>query len=368
MDWLRRHDPGFAALRRAGRAALVMPAMFAVGAEIIGNPAVATFAAFGSFATLLLVDFPGPMRVRLQNQALLVLTGAVFVFVGTLASQAAWLAAVAMGVVGFGVLFAGVVSSALAGATTALLLSFILPVSLPGPASEIPDRLAGWSMAGGASVLAIALLWPAPVTNPVRKSAIVALRALAARLRSPDAKPGSATALADLHDAFFATPYRPTGLSTATRTLVRLVDELRWLNEVVPDDAPAAGDERAAAVGSAAASVLERGADLLVAPHGSTEALDAALGELEQRAAELERGAMLGPADGDVITSLDPGFRAQELSFVVAQIARNIDLAAAAQRRSWLAQLLGRQPPGVQTRWESAQQRAGAHVERESLW
>jgi hypothetical protein len=368
MNWLRRHDPGFAALRRAGRAALVMPSMFALGAEVIGDSALATFAAFGSFATLLLVDFAGPMRVRLQNQALLVLTGAVFVCLATLASQAAWVAAVAMGLVGLGVLFAGVVSSALAGATTALLLSFILPVSLPAPASEIPDRLAGWSMAGGASLLAIALLWPTPAHNPVRSSAIAALRALAARLRSPDAKPESDAALEDLHDAFFATPYRPTGLSTAARTVVRLVDELRWLNAVVPEDVHAGDDERAAAVRSSAAAVLESGADLLDAPQGSPDALHAALDELKQRLAELERGAMLGPADGDVITSLDPGFRAQELSFVVSQIAGNIDLAAAAERRSWMQQLLGRRPPGLPSRWEAAQERAGAHVERESLW
>ncbi|MEA2482524.1 MAG: hypothetical protein QOC55_471, partial [Thermoleophilaceae bacterium] len=57
MKWLRDHDPGYAALRRAGRAALVMPAMFALGDKVIANPALATFAAFGSFAMLVLVDF-----------------------------------------------------------------------------------------------------------------------------------------------------------------------------------------------------------------------------------------------------------------------------------------------------------------------
>ena len=59
LDWLRQRDPDFAALRRAGRTALVMPALFALGAKVIENPAVATFAAFGSFAMLLLVDFAG---------------------------------------------------------------------------------------------------------------------------------------------------------------------------------------------------------------------------------------------------------------------------------------------------------------------
>src|SRR3954465_5232112 len=184
VAWLRERDPRFGALRRAGRAALVMPAMLALGDVVIGNPAVATFAAFGSFAMLLLVDFPGPMRARLQAQAALAVTGGVFVCVGTLASRSPALAAVAMALVAFGVLFAGVVSSVLAGATTSLLLAFILPVSLPGPVSSIPDRLAGWGLAGAASLFAIALLWPPPARDPVRTSAIAGCRALAARFRS----------------------------------------------------------------------------------------------------------------------------------------------------------------------------------------
>src|ERR1700754_512500 len=117
VAWLRERDRGFSALRRAGRAALVMPAMFALGDVVIGNPAVATFAAFGSFAMLLLGDFAGPMRARLQAQAALAVTGGVFVVVGTLASRWPVAAAVAMTLVAFGVMFAGVVSSVLAGAT-----------------------------------------------------------------------------------------------------------------------------------------------------------------------------------------------------------------------------------------------------------
>src|SRR6266852_4620446 len=145
--WLGQRDRDFAALRRAGRTAIVMPAMFAVGDKVIGNAALATFAAFGAFAMLLLVDFGGPMVERLQAQAALAVVGGVFVCVGTLASQTVWLAAVSMAVVGFGVIFAGVVSSVLSGATTSLILAFILPVSLSGPVSSVPDRLAGWAMA-----------------------------------------------------------------------------------------------------------------------------------------------------------------------------------------------------------------------------
>ena len=41
-----------------------------------------------------------------------------------------------------------------------------------------------------------------------------------------------------LHRRFFASPYRPTGLTTAARAVVRLVDELRWLNTIVLRPAP----------------------------------------------------------------------------------------------------------------------------------
>jgi hypothetical protein len=404
VQWLAQRDHDFVALRRAGRTAIVMPAMFAVGDKAIGNAAVATFAAFGSFAMLLLVDFGGPMGERLQAQAALAVVGGVFVCVGTLASQAVWLAAAAMAVVGFGVIFVGVVSSVLAGATTSLLLAFILPVSLAGPVSSMPDRLAGWAMAGGAAFVAVALLWPAPVRDPLRGAAITACKALAARLRSDvtylvsdkgtpfaldheHAVRQADDAVSALQRGFLATPYRPTGLSTASRTIVRLVDEVNWLNSMVVQSgrrvAGAPVNRAACAVKLAAAAVLERGADLLGVPGGTGDDLHAALADLTDALARMEQDATAdlpvrqvpaGPSPraeeptSEFITSFDPSFRAQELSFAVTLIARNIDLTAAAERRSWRERLLGRQPEGLSGTLSAAQERAAAYAERHSVW
>jgi uncharacterized membrane protein YccC len=235
---LRTRDRGLLALRRAARTAVVMPAMFALGDKVIGNAEVATFAAFGSFAMLMFVDFGGPMIDRLQAQAWLAVVGAVFVCVGTLTSRSPWPAAVAMGLVGFGVLFVGVVSSTLAGATTSLLLAFILPVSLSGAPSSIPERLAGWAMASIAGMAAVALLWPAPAEDQLRVRATATCWALAARLRLEVARlldgedtataaeceqttVAADSAVAELRQLFLATPYRPTGLSTTARAVVR---------------------------------------------------------------------------------------------------------------------------------------------------
>src|SRR5947209_15818328 len=101
LAWLRRRDPGYGALRRAARTALIMPSMFALGDKVIGNPVLATFAAFGSFAMLLLVDFTGPMKDRLQNQAALAVTCAALICLATLVSRTSWLAALTMGLVAF---------------------------------------------------------------------------------------------------------------------------------------------------------------------------------------------------------------------------------------------------------------------------
>jgi hypothetical protein len=93
LNWLSKRDRDLVALRRAARTAIVMPAAFALGDKVIANPPLATFSALGAFAMLLLVDFSGPIRVRLENQAALALASGVLVCVGTLASRAAWLAA-----------------------------------------------------------------------------------------------------------------------------------------------------------------------------------------------------------------------------------------------------------------------------------
>jgi uncharacterized membrane protein YccC len=372
-----------------------MPGLFAIGDKVIGNGEVATFAAFGSFAMLLLVDFSGPMRERLQAQFGLALVGAVFVCVGTLASRNAWLAAAAMAVVGFGVLFVGVVSSVLAGATTALLLAFILPVTLTGKVSAIPDRLEGWGMASGAAILAVWVLWPAPARDPLRRPAIAACRALAGRLRAEvafardegvsreeldRAVERANEGVTALQRTFLATPYRPTGLSTATRTLVRLVDEMNWLTIVARITVKPEGltsNPATCAVKVGAASVLERAAEVLETAGSSTDDLHSALATLDAALARMETNATselpvrritAEDSMSEVITSLDPSFRAQELAFIASLIGRNVDLTAAAERRTSFDRLLGRQPEGLVGTLSAAQQRAAAHVERHSVW
>jgi uncharacterized membrane protein YccC len=460
LRWLRSRDADLSALRRAGRAAIVMPALFAIGDKVIGNPTVATFASFGALSGLLFVDFTGAMAQRLAAQAGLVTAGAALVCIGTLASQTAWLAVVLTLVVGFLILFAGVVSSVLAGASTALLVAFVLPVTLPAPVSQLPDRLAGWLLAGATTVIAVGVLWPAPRREPLRLATAQACALLARRLRSEvDCVRGgfgpvgeaeyktladeSSAAVAALRTSFFGTPYRPTGLSTSARTLVRLVDEVVWLDAILErmplDEEPGPTDAVVCDVKLAAATLLEHGAatlesvaddagrlqDDLRRLEAAREAMESAVtGDLPlhrprrsatepaPRIAAADHGAPESgrtPTDGDtptehgaptaydtpdtegspgtegaagidgtaaadddamagILSSLEPSFRAQEMSFAISAMATNIGLTVAARRRRWWDHVIGRQPTGVSSSLSSAQERAGAHVERHSVW
>jgi uncharacterized membrane protein YccC len=413
--WLRSHDPGLAATRRAGRTALVMPALFALCSEVFHSPAMASFAAFGSFAMLLLVEFTGTMVQRLRAHLGLAAAWAVLICLGTLVSHQTWLAVTVTVVVGFLVLFSGVVSSVLAGSATSLLLAFVLPVTSPAPLSQLPDRLEGAALAAAAAVLAVSLLWPRPSADPlsapaarVCRNAAAQLRTEASRLaRGVNAPPvrqcraaaeQAASAAADLRRAFDATPYRPTGLSTTSRALVRLVDELTWLAGILADtpsyDDPPRCDPAARAVRGALAEVLDRTAELLENLRADPDNLRLASAELRAAMAEMERssadllpvrrptgdarteGARTGDAqpggtDTEVqafIATLDLSFRAQELGFAVLQIAGNVYLAAAAERRSWPERLLGREPGALTGPLAAARERATAHLEPHSVW
>ena len=113
-NWLHGRDPERDALRRALRAALVIPLALAVGNNLIGGAQVSLFAVFGAFALLVFADFPGSRAARATAYAGLAVVGCVLITLGTLVSRTAWLAVLAMFTVGVLVLFAGVFSAALA--------------------------------------------------------------------------------------------------------------------------------------------------------------------------------------------------------------------------------------------------------------
>jgi uncharacterized membrane protein YccC len=329
-------DPGLASLKSAARAAIVMPTVFAFADKVIGNPQTAIFAAFGSLAMLVFVDFTGAMRSRFVAYLALACVGAGNIVLGTFCSRNAWLSAAAMAMVGFAILFSGVINGYFAAAGTAALLTFILPVTIPVSFSEVPARLAGWSLAAGAAICAHMLLWPARPRATLRSDAARACGALADLAETelaadPSAIPSRTAAAREavesLRRSFLAAPHRPNGPTGPTAALASLVDELDWLLSFLAPraDLPSLDlckEENAEAVAATVAALRASAATLA----GGDErpdfqrievARDAVARALVRRISELPPA----PDDDGFWSALEPPFRVRVISYSGRQVA-----------------------------------------------
>jgi hypothetical protein len=313
-----------------------MPSVFAFADKVIGNPQTALFAAFGSFATLVLVDFTGPMRSRFVAYLALACVGAGNIVLGTFCSRNAWLAASAMAVVGFAILFSGVINGYFAAAGTSALLTFILPLTIPGSFSEVPARLEGWGLAAAAAICAHMLLWPTRPRATLRSDAARACGALADLAETeladdsstiPSRTAAAREAVEGLHQSFLAAPHRPNGPTGPTAALASLVDELDWLLSFLAPraDLPSLDlcrEENAEAVAATVAALRASAATLA----GVDErpdfqrievARDAVARALVRRISELPP-----PLNDDGFGSaLEPPFRVRVISYSARQVA-----------------------------------------------
>ena len=263
-------DPGRYALKNAVRAAIVVPAAFAVGLKVFELPQMALFGAFGSIGMLIFVDFGGTRRMRLVAYLALLAGGTVTISLGTVCSQTTWLAVVVMALVGFAILFAGVIDGYVAAASLVLILTFVIAAMVQADPGEIPDRLAGWGVAGLFSLIAIFGLWPGRPPDQLRRVTAAAIETLGAQLEAMAAARAAgppsgaeeerlAQLAVDSYDAtvaarnaFVAIPHRPSGVGGRTAAVGRLIDDLDWFDALAREQpAPASvssgfADERAA--------------------------------------------------------------------------------------------------------------------------
>ena len=243
--WIRSKDPDLVALKRSVRAAIFMPGVFGLAHVVFSNPQVSLFAAFGSFALLLLVDFTGSWQTRLASYAALFGVGCGLIALGTYVSTNKVAAVAVMAVMGFAVLYAGIVAPQAATASTATLLMFVLPVAVAQPASAIGHRILGWVLAGAFCVPACLFLWPTPWHDNLRRRLSAALSAMA-RVADAQAKgvvdreadADMASELQLLRRQFSSTPYPPTGAASSALALSKLVGRVEW----VAGSATLAGD------------------------------------------------------------------------------------------------------------------------------
>jgi uncharacterized membrane protein YccC len=227
---------------RAVRAVLVVCGMFALTYKAIGNLQMATFAAFGGFATLVLSAFGGTRRDKLLAHTALAIAGSALLTIGTVVSSSTLVAALITVPVTFAVFFAGIAGPNAASGATAALLAYVLPAASPGTIGMVPDRLAGWWLASVAGTTAVLLLSPRLDENALRRDASRLAAALADELDAALAGDAAEDRLATTLEAklgllarFTATPYRPTGLAAADQALANVVELLEWCTALAAD-------------------------------------------------------------------------------------------------------------------------------------
>ena len=239
------------AAMRAVRATVVVSSLFAITLEGIGNLQMATFAAFGSFATLVLASFAGTRRDKLVAHLGLAIAGSVLLTIGTAVTSSTALAAIVTVPVTFAVFYAGVAGPNAAAGVTGALLAYVLPAASAGTFSMVPDRLAGWWLASVVGTAAVMALSPKPAGDRLRAATSRLARQLAdeidAALRGAASEDGLEACIAAKHELlgqFTATPFRPTGLAAPDQAIADAVELLEWCTSLLADTVHEHGDLR----------------------------------------------------------------------------------------------------------------------------
>ncbi|MGV9800908.1 FUSC family protein, partial [Mycobacterium sp. NPDC003449] len=347
-DLVHDKDPEYDALRRATRAAIVLPIAAAIGFAVGGDSQTPLFSIFGAVSLLITADFPGNRPARALAYLGLAVNGAILIVLGTLIAPYAWLSVVAMFVVGMVVSFSGVLSEIVAAGQRATLLLFVLPLCTPvGP---IPDRLLGWGIALVVCVPAALFIFAPRHHDELRRYAARVCRLLADRLEGKASARDVTRAMNELYASFLGADYRPVALTAGSRALVRVVDDLGWITDRMTDETGAllgAARDPAVRVLRDSAAVLRirdpaeraaRGADLRAA---LLEQRTVAQGTYRE-----DIVSILGEADDAAAVEVGRTLLVRRtISATIAVTGRIIGNAALADARPVWARVLGRRLP-----------------------
>src|SRR5437879_3860884 len=339
-------DPGLAALRRAARAAIVIPPTFAFGQLVLHDSQNVIFIVFGGFALLVMSDFGGLRRPRALAYLGATLVGAVLIALGTVVSENVALAGAMMLLVGFAISFASLFGGYIAAAQTGLLLAFVISISVPAPGGAVPARLAGWTVAGVLATLAAVWLWPRFEHVMLHKSAAKACISVAKLIEGlgrgatdrdlPPLLEAARRAEATARQQYGATAKRPAGPTRRDRAFVQLLTELQRIVDIVDHpferarNAAPPGIEETDHLVAATVAAIRSSADVLTG--GAPPDLRAVEEARERHRTALDRWASQElragrPAD-EVLGGLDVDHTLRVVSYLAISLGSNALIAA----------------------------------------
>ena len=238
------HDPDHLALRRGIRAAIALPLSLATALYVLDDTQGVLFAIFGTVGLLINADFAGNTVQRLGSYLLTGAAGTVAIVLGWAASFSTPLAVVMTLLVAFALSFLNLMRGAVAVGTPAVLLLFVVAVSLESTASSLGPYLLGWSVAVVISTVTALLVLPHDRRAGLRLALGDAFEAAAhgaeVAWQHPDA---SATrpfadfdaAVDRLDGQYGGQPFRTAGLTTKDQALTLLVDHVNSLRLLLED-------------------------------------------------------------------------------------------------------------------------------------
>lgn len=231
------HDPSRIGLRRGIRAAIALPVTLAVTLYVVDDRVGAVYAALGTAALLITADFAGTWRHRLRAYVLTGIIGTPIIVIGLAASHALIPAVLTTLVVGFGIAFVSLLRGTFAVGAPAVMLTFVVSVTIDGEREAVPDYLGAWWIAVTISTIAALTIVPRDVRAQIRTAISETLAAGAAAVRSIWVDEPStdrtaarlaavARSVAHLNSVYDGNPFRPSGATARDRSLTLLVNHV----------------------------------------------------------------------------------------------------------------------------------------------
>ena len=219
------------ALRRALRAAIVVPIAGIVGYSVAGLSQTALFTLLGAIWLLGLIDLPGNRRVRAPGYCSLGFNGAVLITIGTLVEPFPWFAVALTFVLCGGDAACSVRRSRRVDVLRCCCMCF----RCARPPLRSPRGCWGGLLRWPFACRRRCSCFPPPPQRSAR-SRRAGIMALADRLDGVGSGDEVSSAMSALEKNFMSADYRPVGLTVGSRALVRVVEDLKWLTDRVGND------------------------------------------------------------------------------------------------------------------------------------